>query len=1446
MSSGAFEALACALLDNEPGVTRADLYGTPHQKQYGVDAFGETSAGLIVVSCKCYGLVRAGKTAEWSDDFLKHLEAHWRPRKVRKFILAVAAPMHSAQRLADVSAERARFEALGLEYDVWAPRQLQELLRDHPGLVSQYLGPEWEPRLCGRIGGTMRPAASSLDASTEDLAAQLAALREALSGAVEQQIEAAAQDLDNGRFAAITATLASIRAAPSWADLSPRARARTLRLQASLAINTGDVETAELLSREADQIQRQEEPRLQALIAMHRFGPASALEVLGTPSTDHGRTLRIGLLLNAGALDIAEAEIAALDSDDSEILRLRAFLHLLRGDPAAALVPITAAESKAPQRAAVRRLGAMVRYGLALSPKVQTETVVFPQPVARSLVKQDDVSQAYLGAAYQAFEQLSGADQVGTLGIDRVWALACLCNATGRSNEAALACRQLLSDVPTSALAIGWGLARGLDFDRSAALDAVKAAVAVGVEDLNILRALEWLAEDSEPAEVEAWLANVDHANWPQEQSTELSAIADRMRRRREGEGEAAEPTIAALDKARRTGDWSLVEAELSSLTLAGGTSPFLLAVAEELAGAGHWAVLADHVDTLARFETADAIRIAAFAAYNTGAPERALELLSNNFAFPGERLPFDLRRLEARALALTGSTPEALRRASVLAGETGALADHLLQSELRFSIGDIAGAAPGIRAALNDVNFPPVEALKWSERFVGEDPDLARALWRAAVANELSDELALGAVDLAFRLNVEHEQPALIGSLQRLARDRPDLVHTPTLDDLLELARKRIDRVSELEDIWLTGAAPVHVVMSALKGNLADLYYLEPPTWSPTRPLLVRHGGRGEDFGITLPFRSWSICLDITALLLAEQVGLLPIMDQLGVHVRVSPAMPAALLALEERSRPNQPSSVDAAKAVADAVADARIKVGAAPVDHTPVSHEPTVGSGAINLATALISLQQSGAVDADAATAARPIFGPLDPVGDPPAPGVSLVFEMGTLDLAAEAQVLNALLTAFDVWIDQSTAEHANAQVAHAKRGQALADWLADVRHLVRDRIESERWVLLPSAPRGEAQEEQAVEIDDALFATLLDAVRASDEPGQFLWVDDRHLSAYPKAGAATVVGVFDVLVRLRHDGILTDADYYARVRKLRAGGALFLPMAVAEVMHHVNAAPIVDGRLVETPGLAVLRRSVALALLHEDRLKIFEGPGPLAGRPNELPLILGLRRLAEGTVLDIWSSDSDAETAGARSDWAWFALRAEHLRRHQGPAVDARLFPALNIAGLAASSVHLAVLGARNTLARRRAFMSWLEEAVVGRRLDNDLALAEEAARMTAVLIQSAARPAGAETRDQRVQLFIRKLLRHTVALLPLSLRDRVAGNPQVRGLIQLRTPLVVRSAAAPFLPISFGRRCATPSDTERHICETPPVDASGSLVIAAHHLVPFDCLERFGQR
>ena len=289
MDDAPFEALTVALLDKEPGIVDAALYRVQRQFQYGIDVIARREDGRIeVASCKCYVKVAKGKLKEWSDDFLRHWDTHWKEMRVRRFILAVAGDVHSAQRDEEVQAERKRFEALGIVYDVWAPHQLQERLRPHPGIVWQHLGPDHLPRVCGVVPipfNTQSGPGAVPNAPTTDALRDLQTL---ISNAVGHRLDHLVARFLTGETSQVAAALDEISGGPEWDQLEPGTKARILRLRASAYLQVGDIPAAAGLADEADGLEIQAEPRLRTLLAYRSNGAAAALGVLGEPF-DPGR-----------------------------------------------------------------------------------------------------------------------------------------------------------------------------------------------------------------------------------------------------------------------------------------------------------------------------------------------------------------------------------------------------------------------------------------------------------------------------------------------------------------------------------------------------------------------------------------------------------------------------------------------------------------------------------------------------------------------------------------------------------------------------------------------------------------------------------------------------------------------------------------------------------------------------------------------------------------------------------------------------------------------------------------------------------------------------------------------------------------------------------------------------------------------------------------------------
>lgn len=253
---------------------------------------------------------------------------------------------------------------------------------------------------------------------------------------------------------------------------------------------------------------------------------------------------------------------------------------------------------------------------------------------------------------------------------------------------------------------------------------------------------------EDDPALLTAVMSALASGDWDADAQAELEAVRARL----EGRPVGDEVGPARLEAARLSGDWAEAEADFEAAMTAEAPAFTVISYASALSASGRWSVLDRHRIALLAFGTAGAVRIAATAAYNSGDATGALTILSDHASlFPGSRLPFGLRRIEAEALAQLGDHQQAVSRAAALAADSQTVADGLREARLRLNLGDLDGALPRVRAALDAGALDPEEALVWSQTFAGEQLDLARDLWRHAVSRELDDQTALKAYGSGF-----------------------------------------------------------------------------------------------------------------------------------------------------------------------------------------------------------------------------------------------------------------------------------------------------------------------------------------------------------------------------------------------------------------------------------------------------------------------------------------------------------------------------------------------------------------------------------------------------------------------------------------------------------------------------------------------------------------------
>lgn len=636
------------------------------------------------------------------------------------------------------------------------------------------------------------------------------------------------------------------------------------------------------------------------------------MEILGRPATELGRTLEAALQIMTGDLAAARATLASL-AQSPERWRLQAHLELEAGDRCAAAAAAAEAVKLAPDSLTALRTQAIVEYAQTISPLARPQLYTSPQPLGAALYREEDAARAALRQASEIFDDLIGRAPAGKANSDRLWRLACLCNLPDRRAEASREAAEILAASPMDPIAIGWTGARALDVDLAPSQQALEDALEGGTLDVNGPRALDWLTPT---ADQEALLKRAERAlrseGWPADVAGEISALVDRLRGREAGsENKALEGGPAELET-----DVASLSAQFVRLCEEDSSSPLLLGAAEILACEGVWSALAGRTDYISAFGTAEATRLAAYAALNTGDPLEALRLLeAGRSIFPGQRLPSDLRRLQAEALSRQGEAAEAVSAASALSGETRSPDDVAIDVNLRFRVGDIGGAAQVIRSMMRTQRPVPEQALGWASVIAAEDLELARQLWRlAADASAADDEFAVKVLNLAFELGLESERPELFAAMNRVAQGGRGGVQIMDLDGAIALIKETRERVTNISDMVGRSEIPIHLAIGPTRANLADILWLKRGREEAVRPMHIRNGARPVEPIDQIAER---VLIDPTSLLLGDQLDLIELLRASGCELWVASSTAAGLVSIEDGLRHPQPRRSEVARQI-------------------------------------------------------------------------------------------------------------------------------------------------------------------------------------------------------------------------------------------------------------------------------------------------------------------------------------------------------------------------------------------------------------------------------------------------------------------------------------------------------------------------------------------------
>ena len=406
-------------------------------------------------------------------------------------------------------------------------------------------------------------------------------------------------------------------------------------------------------------------------------------------------------------------------------------------------------------------------------------------------------------------------------------------------------------------------------------------------------------------------------------------------------------------------------------------------------------------------------------------------------------------------------------------------------------------------------------------------------------------------------------------------------------------------------------------------------------------------------------------------------------------------------------------------------------------------------------------------------------------------PSPQDHLFFDGTTIELIAGAGVLAEVCDRFKCHITVGESQRLDAELRAAAEQEKLAEWIGALMDRLSRGIDDGRYEIITMAepPVSEGLE---YDPDAACLKTL---VRLAPDERDVLWIDDRWANRHLRGGAAPIVDFLDVLQMLRNDGELNESQYYSILARLRNGNVWFIPPHKDEILYHLRNALAKESSLMETTGLASLRRGLASCLLRSKILVQPTGAQALFGIYEEGAFILSWHHTIVEALADVWRTEPDRKLRIARSEWLMQNLYVDqHILRRLGglptsPTEDASL-TALRFAFLL--SKIFSISEGNVDPQRGREYMQWLIHRVLREPLAHEAGLAEKTAEIMKRIFLEVA-PASLRTKRAKATLFV---LHQHLKTLPESIQRLLSQDPGFESRLRLRSIMIVNIDAIQF--------------------------------------------------
>lgn len=1344
--------------------------------QYGVDVEGFDADGepAILVSAKCYEQTKASYFKGWLLDFTKHLGGHWKGRRIRFFILAVATETNDDDINEAVRQAAAELKPHGIEFRLWNANTITRRLRRARALVDQYFHPVWASAISAEPATTATLVASAspgiaVPGWLHQAMAHVEGVSGSLGKALASSLDSALAAVRSGRSDALRGWYEDNRAqVEAWALLDPAVKARALRAVAMLRLHDDDVAGAGELLDEADLLPAPPDASSRARYVRATDGADAALALLDDPRAPRERETKAVILIEAGRVTEADTVLSVASGEEvtPEILRLRAIVRLLTGHIPRATADAISAVERAPGELGPLLTRATVRFHAALVAGARPQVGRAPELVQAGLVREGAGARAELSAAADEFAMVANLAEDDLRADIEIWRLAALLLNPAREEEGAALARKLLEAPLPEALAVAWAWSFGV-VDRPGRLKRVLgAALRDGRANESHLVVLAMLCAGNDNPKRGLEQIRRHEGRFPA-----AAAFLEGWRARfgdPDASGDADHAT--ATRRALRTGDFEPV---VASALAEGATAETVLLAAEFLAWRGDWGGLDRLRAPLSALPTVRALELAALAALRSGDFVGCLAVLDGG-----------LRSIESAVLPrplvyLRMASNEALGRHEPLLadlfylrgdGDDAGTQDRIMDEYVR--IGDLDRLSQEVETALDRSTLDPRRALSLAYVLRASAPATARRALLRATEDTIPPEVAGAALSLAAELNV----PDVRETMMRTVIADPGANHVTRFDRVEDViafmegsAREHRVRFGE----WRKGRVPF-ALTTAWDVETFGRMFLAEPAYRRDRlrdpfPMLLTSAARRA---ASSPLPTGTLLRpDLGALLLANRLGLLSHLEG-AFTLQVPGSAAEALVELEAVFRRPSPEIIASARNVLEGRGAVRL---ASPLPIGAVTVEDGETPGELSKAVVRALLERAfaeghldrGSLEGAASRLEAP-GGEVAVVDD------GVVVNRLAVTRLAGAGVLEQVARATPCYVSTDEADLLRSDVADAVEDGRLRDAVEDLRRTLAHKLSTGAWTTASARRRTEQEEKRPAHV-----RCVLEVLAAHELDPGWLWIEDRALSHHRLDGA---VDLYAILQEFHRRTAIGFASLDGLLRELRRIGYAYLPIEPADFMAAIRAAGTSDLGLEETSELADLRRWMAreieLLVEIEPREELDAG-GRVAGEGRR---ILDVWGLARDLLVAIWEEpEADVSLRVARSNWVWTNLRVDRV---VGLPSDAspdtrRNFRALGLAYLLDVPLLAMLDRSRPTDRPWREFVEWTMAACGKSLCENDpkvrgTVVAVLARQLGDLLVE----PTEVTTRERRVlEAAIARLVRNYLDLLPEDLSDDLTEDPRV---------------------------------------------------------------------